>query len=60
MKTKTSNKGALKTSHTSNSAKGMGDYYGTGVKNAVGKPRSLTGSIKSTSKKVGKAPKSLA
>jgi len=49
---------APKTAHTSNSQKGMGDYYGTGIRNPVGKLRDVSGE-KSPSK-LRKPPKSLA
>lgn len=50
----------IKTAHTSNSQKGMGDYYGTGFKNPTGTSRDVLGQAPLSKKKVGKAPKSLA
>ena len=46
--------------HTSKSQKGMGDYYGQGLHNKVGKVREDMVSPKTTSKTIGKKPKSLA
>ncbi len=51
---------APKSAHTSDSKKGMGDYYGSGVKNPVGKVRDSTLMKTRGSKNIGKAPKSLA
>ena len=53
-------KTAPKTAHTSNTKKGMGDYYGTGVKAPVGRMRDGMGMIPVTKKGLGKPPKSLA
>lgn len=50
---------APKTAHTSNTKKGMGDYYGSGMKNPVGKSRDNMMMPKATSKSLGKAPRSL-
>lgn len=50
-------KAKLKTAHTANTQKGMGDFYGSGVKNPMGKPRQIMG-IKPIRK--SKPPKSLA
>ena len=47
-------------SHTNPSPKGMGDYYGTGVKAKVGTMISGAGQIKATKAQVGKSPKALA
>lgn len=48
-------------SHTAKTKYGMGDYYGTGTKNPMGKVRGGTVGMKSVSKKkLGKPPKSLA
>lgn len=46
--------------HTSSSPKGMGDFYGTGIKNPVGaiKRDFINGSL--SPKKVKKPPKALA
>lgn len=49
-----------KFSHTSNSAKGMGDYYGTGIKNKIGKMISGTGMVEVGKEKLKSPPKSLA
>ena len=46
--------------HTSNSKMGMGDYYGTGVKQKVGRIVSNFDSAPVSNKKMGKPPKSLA
>jgi hypothetical protein len=46
--------------HSSNKKMGMGDYYGSGIKNPIGKVRDSYMTPKMTSKKLGKAPKSLA
>lgn len=48
-------------SHVSYTSMGMGDYYGTGVKQPVGKMRSPTVGITPASmKKIKSPPKSLA
>lgn len=48
-------------SHTANSPKGMGDYYGTGIRAPLGKMRDDSmGMIQVTPKKLKKPPKSLA
>lgn len=49
-----------KTAHTSNSKIGMGDSYGSGVKNPVGKIRDVMGITNVIPKRLGKPPKSLA
>lgn len=46
--------------HTSKSKFGMGDHYGSGVKNPVGKIRDVMGISDVTPKKLKKPPKSLA
>ena len=52
---------ANKTAHTSNSKLGMGDFYGSGIKNPIGRVREDMMMGKSmNSKDLGKAPKSLA
>ena len=52
---------APKTAHTSNSKIGMGDFYGSGVRNKMGRMRSESVSMVPVSKKkLGKPPKSLA
>lgn len=50
---------APKSAHTPNSKKGMGDFYGTGVKNPVGKQGSGSSMPKIKSKTVGRAPRAL-
>ena len=51
----------LKTAHTANSKKGMGDFYGSGVKNPMGKMKSDFGLGKGPSaRKTKTPPKSLA
>ena len=50
----------LKNAHTSNSKRGMGDYYGTGIRAKVGKIRNSYLEIPMSNKKLGKAPKSMA
>lgn len=50
----------LKSAHTSNSKIGMGDYYGTGIKNKMGRTREVIGVKPLSMKKLGKPPKSLA
>jgi len=51
----------LKTAHTPNSPKGMGDYYGTGIKQKMGRIREDSmGLMQSTPKKLKTPPKSLA
>ena len=48
-------------SHVSKTKKPMGDFYGVGVKQPVGKMKGpLVGSANLTPKKLGKPPKSLA
>ena len=49
-----------KTAHTSQSQLGMGDNYGTGLRQKLGTMRSGMGMEKLSSKKLGVAPKSLA
>lgn len=52
----------LKQTHTAPVARGVGDGYGSGAKNPIGKPRSIMGiDAKPLSKKVlRKPPKNLA
>lgn len=50
----------LKKAHTSNSSRAQPDYYGSGIRNKIGKPREIMGMKPLGSKKVGKPPKSLA
>lgn len=49
-----------KEAHTFNVKKGMGDYYGTGIKAKVGRMRDGLGQIPVPTKKLSKPPKSLA
>lgn len=52
---------ANKQAHTSDSPYGSGDYYGTGVKNPVGRMReTYMDACCPNSKDLGKPPKSLA
>jgi len=51
---------APKTAHTSNSKKGMGDYYGTGIKAKIGTMIDGMGVPEITPNKIKKPPKSLA
>lgn len=53
-------KKAPKFSHTSPMKKGMGDYYGSGVKNPVGKPRDVFSEKAPKAKNIGKPPRTLA
>lgn len=46
--------------HTSKSNIGMGDNYGSGVRNKVGIARDVTTAPRLSNKKLGKPPKSLA
>jgi hypothetical protein len=56
-----SNKTKSVESHCMHTKYGMGDYYGTGVKQKVGRMREDSMNYSSiTSKQFGKAPKSLA
>ena len=50
----------LKQAHTSSSKFGMGDYYGTGIRNPMGKSSDVMGMEGVSSKKLKKPPKSLA
>jgi hypothetical protein len=50
----------LKNAHASNSKIGMGDYYGTGVRNKVGRMIDGAGMNPVKSSKLKKPPKSLA
>jgi hypothetical protein len=52
--------GPNKQSHTANTKYGMGDNYGTGVKNPLGKMREGMGMQTLTKKKLGTPPKSIA
>ena len=53
-------KGKSKPAHTAQTKYGMGDYYGTAIKNPIGRMRDNYEDYPSTNKKLGKAPKSLA
>ncbi len=46
--------------HASPNKLGMGDYYGSGVRNPIGKIRSSYISTIKSSSKIGKPPRSLA
>lgn len=46
--------------HTYKSQMGMGDYYGIGIKNPMGKSRDIMGLSDIKPKKLKKPPKSLA
>lgn len=46
--------------HTSNSKQGMGDSYGSGIRNPIGRSIDVFQSAPIKAKKIGKAPKSLA
>ncbi len=50
----------IKEAHTAPTKYGMGDYYGTGIKQKMGKVRDTYLDNKISSKKMGKPPKSLA
>lgn len=49
-----------KLAHTANTRKGMGDFYGSGVKNPVGKVRDVMGLKPMSKKSVKTPPRSLA
>jgi len=52
---------ANKESHVMNTKFGMGDYYGVGIKNKIGKIRDFGSEVPlNTNKKFGIPPKSLA
>lgn len=46
--------------HTPKSSKGLGDYYGTGIKQPLGKMREGMGMVEIPPKKLRKPPRSLA
>lgn len=46
--------------NVSRSQKGMGDYYGTGIRNPMGKIRDVTGISNLKPAKLKKPPKSIA
>jgi hypothetical protein len=50
----------IKTAHTSNQKKGMGDYYGTGIKQKLAINRDLKIANSVSKPKLKKPPKSLA
>lgn len=50
----------VKEAHVSNTNKGMGDYYGTGIRNPIGKPIDIFGMGSTNVKSTNKPPKSLA
>lgn len=50
----------LKTAHTANSKIGMGDYYGSGIRQPIGKMRDGAGLYPISKKGMKKPPKSLA
>jgi hypothetical protein len=50
----------VKEAHTSPSKIGMGDYYGIGVKNPIGKIRDVTDMEELSPRKLKKPPRSLA
>jgi len=50
----------LKNAHTPNTKKGMGDYYGTGLTNKIGKIVDVSGFEKPKNVNLKKPPKSLA
>lgn len=51
---------AIKTAHTPSSPKGMGDYYGSGIRNKTAKMRESSMELPKVSMKKGKPPKALA
>lgn len=51
---------AARNAHTANTKHGMGDYYGSGIKNPMGKIRSVFGFTSSSPASLKKPPKSLA
>jgi len=57
---KTSAVKGIKSVHTSSAKKGMGDYYGSGVKNKMGTMVSGVGVNPLTPKKLKKPPKAVA
>lgn len=59
---KKANKGpGTKRIHTAAGQKGSGDFYGTGIRNPVGKMRSdSVGRVRATKKQLNTPPKSLA
>lgn len=53
-------KAKTKQAHTSQSKIGMGDYYGSAIKQKVGRAIDVMGSKSLSSRKLSKPPKSLA
>lgn len=49
-----------KVAHTSQSQQGMGDYYGTGIRQKIGRMRSGMGTQTLSNSQLKKPPKSLA
>lgn len=58
VKSLTKSKG-LKNAHTPNTKYGMGDHYGSGVKQPLGKMREGMGMVTLSKKKIGTAPRSV-
>lgn len=54
------NKKAPKSAHTDNNKKGLGDYYGTGVRAKIGRVREDMISQNISSRNLRKPPQSLA
>ncbi len=50
----------LKTAHTSNAKIGMGDYYGSGLRNKTARSISIMGQSSGVPRKTTKPPKSFA
>lgn len=53
-------KGKVKQAHTSSAKVGMGDYYGSGIKNPMGRVREVMGVKPMKMKSLKRPPKSLA
>lgn len=51
---------SVKAAHTPKTQLGMGDFYGTSIKQPLGKTRSSIGTNPISKKKLGKPPKSMA
>lgn len=51
---------SLKNAHTPNTKHGMGDFYGSGVRNPMGKVKDGMGMVTMSQKKLKKPPRSLA
>jgi len=51
---------ANKEAHVANTKYGMGDYYGSGIRNPIGKMREGMGTKEVTPKKLKTPPKALA